>query len=166
MHGPPALPSGHTHPNLFTDLDETNLVEVLVAVAEACDASSVNLRLDLSCDGPVIVPGPPPSWARALAELIANAVAEGPAGAEVLVRLCRSDDGAVLSVADHGAGIAPDGFAPYYERPALGGIRRLLGEWGGGKIAISSGGARPGTRIDVTIHEGSTEKPQAARPMA
>ena len=152
--------SGRTFSNLFAAADETNLVQALVNAVERLHGAAAEVRLDVSCDASTTVAGSPTEWESALCDLLENAVTETCAGGSVHVQVHRTDEGVTIRIADEGPGVRADEFARYYERPALNGVRSLLQEWGGGKIAISSGGARAGTRVEVTVDEIESETPR------
>src|SRR5690606_11388291 len=102
------------------------------------------------------VPGAPEEWERALFDLIRNATAVSPPGAQVHVSLHAEVDGMRIGIRDAGCGIALEDFDDVYAGPALDEVRHAL-EACGGQISISSGGERPGTRIEVRIRYPESE---------
>ncbi len=73
----------------------------------------------LHCEGPVPVQADRERIAEGLWTLLDNAVRYSPSGSEVEVQVRRQDGAAVVSVVDHGVGIArerqPHVFDPFYE---------------------------------------------------
>jgi signal transduction histidine kinase len=115
-------------PEVIADLEADaarlgRLVEDLLALERESGAAQPRrpLRLDelvreaaarlqgvvTDIDGPVTVIGEPEALARALDNLLENAVRHGPAVGEVRIGLRRSGDEAEVSVTDSGPGFAP-----------------------------------------------------------
>ena len=85
-----------------------NLVEIAGEVVELYDAAAERdtTRLDLAGDSEVPVTGDRDLLFDAIANVVDNAIKHGRAGGKVTVTCRNGDDGAVISVADDGPGIA------------------------------------------------------------
>jgi two-component system OmpR family sensor kinase len=102
------------------------------------DARGVEVRLPLPDDpiGRIVVIGGGGDAARALRNLIDNAIAHSPEGSVVAVSLQEKDGRVAFSVCDHGEGVdpqdAPNLFEPFYR-----GVRESGGEPGGAGIGLA-----------------------------
>lgn len=77
-------------------------------------AREVVLRIDLP-DDPAVLQGDPALLARAIANLVSNAIKFSPAGGTVTVSLTREPERFVVAVEDHGPGIAEADQARLFE---------------------------------------------------
>ena len=133
--------------------------------ADQAAAAAVELRVD--APDAVIVVGDERLLARAVGNLIDNALRHGGAGGAVDVSVRRQAGGATLEVADGGPGIAPGQRERVFDRfhrgsaAAAGGsglglpIARMVAEAHGGTLAIAEredGG--PGARFVLTLPAG------------
>ncbi|WP_329787301.1 HAMP domain-containing sensor histidine kinase [Lentzea sp. DG1S-22] len=89
------------------------LDDVVDQVVNAQQNRDVLLRAETT---PVHLTADPVRLRQALGNLVANAVRYTPPGGGVVVRLFRSQDSAVLEVADTGTGIAPDDLPHVFDR--------------------------------------------------
>jgi len=92
--------------------DDVRLDDVITAVVEREARRSPDVRLATSGLRPTVIRGEPDRIARAVTNLVGNAIKWSPEGGEVEVGL---DDG-VLSVRDHGPGFADDDLPHVFER--------------------------------------------------
>lgn len=142
-------------------------------VARVCDfyaalAEERGIRLEHSGTAPLVAD--PLLFRRALANLLSNAVEHTPAGGRVVVTITPFAEGARVSVADTGAGIAPEHLPHVTERfyqvdPArawrAGGaglglaLVRSIAELHGGSIQLESEPGR-GTRVSLLFPGGPT----------
>jgi signal transduction histidine kinase/arylsulfatase A-like enzyme len=104
---------------LHLDRDEVDLVELAEWEVRAFLPQGAAQSIDLKLDAPVPVP---PVWADAgrirqvLANLIRNSLTHTPSGGEIVVGVREQEDGALLTVADTGKGIAPADLEHIFER--------------------------------------------------
>ncbi|AQV98791.1 histidine kinase [Cupriavidus necator] len=135
----------------------------LWALAKARD---VTLQIDLP-DDPAVLQGEPALLARAIANLVSNAIKFSPQGETVTVSLAREPDGFVVAVQDHGPGIAEADQARLFEAFArlhqgqqgapegtgLGLVLvRAVAERHGGKASVrSAAGAGATFRIELPV---------------
>jgi signal transduction histidine kinase len=129
---------------------QSNLVDALFGAVRSLTAPSLVLRLDVVSDQACIVSGVPDAWEDALRELMRNAAAATPDGAQVHVSLRAGDHGVRITVSDTGVGDAPARLATVAEGPALEELRDVV-QAAGGALAMESGGPRPGTRIEIFV---------------
>lgn len=96
-----------TRTEAFRALD---LVEIARAVVELFDAAAENknVRLHVAADEPVLITGDRDLLFDALANVVDNAIKHGREAGRVIVKLARSDSGAVVSISDDGPGIPAD----------------------------------------------------------
>jgi PAS domain S-box-containing protein len=87
-----------------------DLARIVAGVAEDYESDSRSVELELE---EVEAEVDAPKVERIVDNLLANAFRHAPAGAEVRVRVARSDGGAVISVDDRGPGVGP------HEREAI-----------------------------------------------
>jgi two-component system OmpR family sensor kinase len=133
--------------------------------AEQATAAAVELRVD--APDAVIVTGDERLLARAVGNLIDNALRHGGAGGSIDVRVRRESDVARLEVADTGPGIAPGQRERIFDRfhrgsaAAAGGsglglpIARMVAEaHGGGLAVVEREDAGPGARFVLTLPAG------------
>ena len=102
----------------FTAVDVAAVVDEAVATCRwMADEQSVVMETHVDRSLPLVY-GDAASLARAVQNLIANAVRHGAAGRWMAIRASANDDGVVISVEDHGPGIAgrdlPHLFEPFY----------------------------------------------------
>ncbi len=125
---------------------------------------------------PVVVGGDPGRLARAINNLIDNAVAYSPAASPIEVELSTSRSAAELTVRDHGPGIQvadlPHVFDRFYRgadargRPGSGlglAIVRQVAEQHGGWVRAEATSPR-GTTMRFSLPEAETVEPEAPRP--
>ncbi|QPF88310.1 HAMP domain-containing histidine kinase [Bradyrhizobium genosp. L] len=95
-----------------------NLVEIASEVVELYDAAAERdaTRLDLAGDGEVLMTGDRDLLFDAIANLVDNAIKHGRAGGRVTVTCCGDDAGAMIAVADDGAGIPADQHGHVFKR--------------------------------------------------
>jgi two-component system, OmpR family, sensor histidine kinase BaeS len=89
------------------------LDDVVEQVVNAQQNREILLRAETT---PVHLNADPVRLRQALGNLVANAVRYTPPGGEVVVRLFRQRDGAVVEVADTGTGIAPEDVPHVFDR--------------------------------------------------
>jgi signal transduction histidine kinase len=101
-----------------TGFQPVDLVEIGESVADLYDAAAEEKHIDLQVIGqkPMLIAGDRDLLFDALANLVDNAIKHGREAGNVVVRLDRCDDGAVISVADNGPGIPPDEQAHVFRR--------------------------------------------------
>jgi signal transduction histidine kinase len=125
-------------------------LERIARAAAAADADATVL-IDADAAGLTVL-GERPALERAVANLVQNARAHGPAGGRITVTISRDGERARLSVSDEGPGLGPDAAEQAFERfwrgPAAAGggsglglaIVRAIAERHGGSASID--GAR------------------------
>ena len=171
------IPAPQRRRILSEALDElkemTNLIDELVDLArgEAQPLEKQNTRLDLIADevvslaarrtgrefqttlAPTTVRGSPPALARAISNLIDNALKWGPLDQPVHV----SVDGGAVGVRDHGPGIAPEDLPHVFDRfYRAAAARTLPGSGLGLAIVQQIAEAHNGTvTVEASNHEGS-----------
>ncbi|HEX8180116.1 MAG TPA: ATP-binding protein [Pyrinomonadaceae bacterium] len=100
---------------LRLDVRSVELADVIEAAADvvrpAADAKSIQLHMKLARNGG-LVSGDPDRLQQVIWNLLANAVKFTPEGGTVEISLTSAGKHAEITVADNGAGIAPD-FLPY-----------------------------------------------------
>jgi len=109
---------------LLARLDETRTtertaVDLAVLAADACsDAVAIDSTRTITLDAPepVVIAGNQDHLRQAVANLVANAIKHTPTGTAIDLAAHRRGDVAVLTVRDHGAGIAPDALEQVFER--------------------------------------------------
>ena len=142
-----------------TDLAELTrlVVESLTSLAE-----DRNVTLDLVTADALAVPVDPPSVARAVTNLVTNAIQHGAADSTVGVEVVRDGGVAKIIVTDHGPGIAPADQAKIFERywqaddgdgSGIGlAIVAQVAEAHGGSVSVTSPLAdRSGARFTLTL---------------
>jgi signal transduction histidine kinase len=114
-------------------------------VAEAAAVAGAPVRADVASGLP-LVDGDPERLRQALDNLVGNAVAHSPAGAEVVVTAGAEPGRVLLAVTDRGEGIPPEGLARVFEP----GVRLTAERPGSGRgLAI--------VRAIAAAHGGSVE---------
>jgi two-component system OmpR family sensor kinase len=109
---------------LLARLDETRTaertsVDLAVLAADACsDAVAIDPSRDITLDAPepVVVLGNADHLRQAVANLVANAIKHTRSGTAIDLSAHLRGDLAVLTVRDHGAGLAEDSLAHVFER--------------------------------------------------
>jgi two-component system, OmpR family, sensor kinase len=94
-------------------------VDLRQLVAEACDdarAASPDRRIELTAPEPVELLGDPDQLRQVIANLLSNATVHTPAGTAIEVGLARRGGEAVVSVRDHGPGLADSSASQVFER--------------------------------------------------
>jgi signal transduction histidine kinase/ActR/RegA family two-component response regulator len=143
------------------------------------DAAGHQLALELP-DAPVVVSGDPTRLEQVVANLVHNAAKYTPERGHVRVTLAREGDDAVVTVADDGAGIAPELLPRIFELFVQGetGLARSRGGLGlgltlvkrlvelhGGTVTARSDGPRRGATFTVRLRaEVAEEGARAAAP--
>ena len=130
---------------------------------EAAAAAGAELRLDGGA-GETVVDGDERLLARALANLVENAIRYGAVGGEIALSLTRDGDGAArVLVADRGPGVPPAQrdavFDRFHRASATAGgsglglpIARLVAEAHGGTLALlPADDAAPGARFELRL---------------
>jgi signal transduction histidine kinase len=117
-------------------------------------------------DAPITLDGDEIRLDQVFANLVGNAVKYTPAGGHILVRLTRSDDAAVVSVRDDGAGISAETLPYVFDlfaqaKPTLdrsqGGLGigltlvRMLVQLHGGSVEAHSEGLGRGSEFTVRL---------------
>ena len=147
ISGPAASPSTST--DLAAALRQT--VANLQSVA---DLRGIHINLLLSLDhalansSPVSVPVPQNDLFLLLSNLLLNALQHSPAGSAVSLRLSIETQSAVVTIEDHGDGIAPEALPHVFERFYRGDVSRNRNTGGTGlglaiahAITIKAGGS-------------------------
>jgi signal transduction histidine kinase len=92
------------------------IVDLVALAREAAAADPLDRTTIAGDDGAVLVRGEREALARAVGNLVQNARRHGPAGGEIRVTIEAEDGRALLTVADEGAGLAPEDAAHAFER--------------------------------------------------
>jgi len=156
-----AIAASHGIERIVVDLAVASVrletVDVAALARDAVASFSVrgdNVKLE-GDDSTIVVEGDPVRLRQVLDNLIGNALAHG-AGAPVVVRAERSEDGAAIAVSDTGPGIARDELARIFDL----GVRLDVGTTGAGlgltlsrEIVRAHGGE---LEVASTPSEGST----------
>ncbi|HST40334.1 MAG TPA: HAMP domain-containing sensor histidine kinase [Conexibacter sp.] len=128
---------------------------------EAAAAAGAELRLE--SDGETVVEGDDRLLARAVANLVENAIRYGAVGGEVALTLTREGETARVLVADRGPGVPPAQrdavFDRFHRATATAGgsglglpIARLVAEAHGGTVALlPADDAAPGARFELRL---------------
>jgi len=102
------------------DPPRTEAVDLVAIVTEAvADARAVEPRRPLSLrlpDRPVVVRGDEPRLRQAVTNLLANVRTHTPPDAAASVALAAHDDGATITIADHGPGFSPEAASRAFDR--------------------------------------------------
>ncbi len=128
---------------------------------ETAAAAGAELRLDSSA-GETVVEGDERLLARALANLVENAIRYGAVGGEIALSLTREGDEARVLVADRGPGVPPAQrdavFDRFHRATATAGgsglglpIARLVAEAHGGTLALLPADDAPGARFELRL---------------
>ena len=94
-------------------------VDLTVLGADACTdavATAPDRSVTLDAPEPVVIAGDEVHLRQAIANLLTNALRHTPAGTPIEVGVRLSDGAAVLSVRDHGPGLAPEALAHVFDR--------------------------------------------------
>ncbi len=163
VHDLLALSRADQHPPL--EHQPVDLSHLAAEVAGEAAQLSPQLTIHVANGAPVWTTGDPEHLARALRNLLDNARQHTPAGGSVHVSCAAENGGALLSVADTGAGIParhlPHVFERFYRADPsrsrrTGGsglglaIVRSIVEWHGGAVSIHSAEGR-GTTVTVRL---------------
>ncbi|MFL6211908.1 MAG: ATP-binding protein [Pyrinomonadaceae bacterium] len=168
---------------LRLDMQAVELANVIEAAADvvrpAAEAKAIQLRTEFA---PAVgaVAGDPDRLQQVIWNLLANAVKFTPKGGTVEIRLAQRDAHAEISVADNGAGIAPDLLPYVFDRFRQGdstttrqhgglglglAIVRHLVELHGGTVAAESAGSGQGAtfRLHLPLIAAQPKTDAAAR---
>jgi signal transduction histidine kinase len=140
-------------------LDCTRLAETVARTHEAAAAAAqVRLRVDVEDPLPPVA-GDPVRMQRVLDNLVGNAIAFSPRGADAVVRVHADGDAVVFEVRDRGPGISAEDqarmFEPFFSRReggtglGLAIVDRIV-DAHGGRMTVDSAPGR-GTRIGVRL---------------
>ncbi len=127
----------------MSDVDLAAIAEDAVSDARAVEPGR---PISLVADEPVVVFGDADRLRQVAANLLANALVHTPAGTGVEVRVRNDGPAAVLEVADHGPGLAPDLASRVFERFVRSDPAAHTGDWGVGPWFGDRGGGRGGAR--------------------
>ncbi|MGH7310986.1 MAG: ATP-binding protein [Candidatus Rokuibacteriota bacterium] len=140
------------------------LAPALTAAVEVLSRASGGARVALACPEGLAVRADPDALDRVVKNLVSNAIKYSPAGSPVTLSARRRAADVEITVADEGAGIAPEAlahiFEPYYRAgdatrtaPGLGlglAVVKALVEAQGGTITVASAPGR-GTRVTLAL---------------
>jgi signal transduction histidine kinase len=94
--------------DLVSDLEEE--------LAPLAIVNSIDLRLEILAKKPLYVIGDSDRLYRAIANLIDNAIQYTPAGGVVMIRLESAERNAIITIQDHGIGIAAEDLSHIFDR--------------------------------------------------
>jgi len=102
---------------LEMDVKEIDLSRLIVDVSQRIGSAEDRARLRVECPEALpAVPADPDRLERVIVNLIGNALKYSPPESPVLIRLARQNGEAIVSVSDHGVGIAPEDLSHVFER--------------------------------------------------
>ncbi|MGH3134009.1 MAG: sensor histidine kinase [Gaiellaceae bacterium] len=137
---------------------EVDLARLVVETAAAARLNGANVRADVEAGVPGLA-ADPLRLRQALDNLVSNAIAHSPPGAEVVIGLQARDADVVVSVADSGEGVPEDEQERIFEagvrldtgRPGSGlglAVARAIAEAHGGDLTLESS---PGAGATFTL---------------
>ena len=155
--------------SLPLDLDLFNLPDLMVEASDVvwpqASAKGVKLVADYSEDE-VLVLADRNLWARALINLVGNAVKHTPAGGRVDCRVWQEGGEAVCAITDTGQGISPDKLARLLDRFHRGAAPKPSDGVGLGLALVQTVVERHGARLDCESVEGEGARFILRMPLA
>ncbi|HUX34337.1 MAG TPA: heavy metal sensor histidine kinase [Gemmatimonadaceae bacterium] len=158
------------------DRQRVSLRDAMEATREYFSSAAEDGGLTVSTTGDATLDADPVLVRRALANLVANAIAHTPSGGRIRLSAETADDRVALRVADTGTGVAPEHLAHVFDRfyraergsterrPGVGlglAMVRSIAELHGGSVVIES---QPGVGTTVTLRFPTPDLPNMTAP--
>ncbi|MBS0422110.1 MAG: HAMP domain-containing protein [Proteobacteria bacterium] len=147
-----------------------DLAELVTTTAEQMSllAEDKNIRVECDAARNVIVEGDRSRMKQVVVNLLDNAIKYTPNGGNVLLRIARESDNAILEVADNGVGIPADALPHMFKRffRVDDSRSREQGGAGLGLSIVKSICAAQGAEVDVTSRPGGGSCFRVRQPLA
>jgi signal transduction histidine kinase len=124
------------------------LRQTIATLQAVADLHGIELELIIACTAPVSVPVPHDDLSLLLCNTLLNAIQHSPAASTISLRLAIEDRTAVVTIEDHGDGIAPEALPHIFDRFYRGDPSRTRNSGGTGlglaiarAIVVKAGGS-------------------------